>query len=290
MIAIKEDTASGLASGANPFRLLLVEDSPAYADLVREMLAESWEGTLELERVGSAGAACDYLADHHAECVLLDLQLPDARGPEAVGRLQDVAGDVPVVVLSGQEDERVAFDAVQGGAQDYLLKSYADGNLLRRAIRYAVERKRAQLKLTHQALHDALTGLPNRTLFLERLWQALARADRSTAGVALLFLDLDGFKPINDSLGHEAGDRVLTLVARRLEGLLREDDTVARFGGDEFMLLCEGLPPRRRRWRWRTAFWPRLRRRYPSRMAGSISVRASGSRSTRAATRRPQTS
>ena len=101
-------------------------------------------------------------------------------------------------------------------------------------------RKRAEEELTHQALHDSLTGLPNRTLLLDRLDQALARSQRWPEGyLAVMFVDFDRFKVINDGLGHQAGDRALVAIARRLEGLLRPSDTVARFGGDEFVILCE---------------------------------------------------
>lgn len=99
------------------------------------------------------------------------------------------------------------------------------------------ERKEQEAKLTHQALHDPLTGLPNRVLFADRVRMASARRDTGTYGV--IYLDLDTFKPINDTLGHAAGDQVLVEVSRRLEQLLREGDTLARLGGDEFAILCE---------------------------------------------------
>jgi diguanylate cyclase (GGDEF)-like protein/PAS domain S-box-containing protein len=103
------------------------------------------------------------------------------------------------------------------------------------------ERKSAELELAHRALHDGLTGLPNRTLFLDRLGQALRRARRRERGVAVVFLDLDRFKVVNDSLGHKAGDRLLVDVAMRLSSALRPSDTLARFGGDELTLLCEDI-------------------------------------------------
>ena len=101
--------------------------------------------------------------------------------------------------------------------------------------------KEAEEKLTRQALHDPLTGLPNRSLLLDRLHQAVARSSRRAAAVTVLFLDLDNFKLVNDSLGHEAGDKVLVQVARRLLQAVRPTDTVCRFGGDEFVILCEGV-------------------------------------------------
>jgi diguanylate cyclase (GGDEF)-like protein/PAS domain S-box-containing protein len=108
-------------------------------------------------------------------------------------------------------------------------------------LRDISERKRFEEELRHQALHDVLTGLPNRGLLNDRLEQAVARARRGNSAVALLFVDVDRFKAVNDSFGHEAGDKVLITLARELEGAVREEDTVARFGGDEFVVLAEGL-------------------------------------------------
>jgi diguanylate cyclase (GGDEF)-like protein/PAS domain S-box-containing protein len=103
------------------------------------------------------------------------------------------------------------------------------------------ERKEAELELSHAALHDSLTGLPNRALFLDRLGLALRRTERRSGSVAVLFGDLDRFKIVNDSLGHDAGDRLLVDVAKRIAAALRPADTVARFGGDEFTILCEDI-------------------------------------------------
>src|SRR5437588_1293063 len=108
-----------------------------------------------------------------------------------------------------------------------------------------MERKRSEVQLAHQALHDTLTTPPNRALFLDRLGVALDRSRRTGTAVAVLFLDVDGFKAINDSLGHAAGDRLLVALADRLRAMLRPMDTIARFGGDEFTFLFEDLASER---------------------------------------------
>ncbi len=104
------------------------------------------------------------------------------------------------------------------------------------------DRRRAETELTHQATHDGLTGLPNRMLLEDRLQQACGRLRRERDAVAVMFIDLDGFKSVNDNYGHTVGDQVLVEVANRLRQILRSVDTVARLGGDEFVVFCEGLP------------------------------------------------
>lgn len=218
-------------------KVLLVEDNLADARLVQEILREADPMGFDLAHCRGLGDALNLLGFEKVDAVLLDLGLPDARGLEALIPIRQADPDIPVVVLSAHADENLAIEAVQNGAQDYLLKGRGDGALLARALRYAVERKRAELRIRHLAHYDALTDLPNRRLLLDRLGQALARTRRERKMLALLFLDLDHFKVINDTLGHAAGDELLKAVAARLLGCMRECDTVARLSGDEFTLV-----------------------------------------------------
>jgi diguanylate cyclase (GGDEF)-like protein len=233
------ETVSGAIKEA--LRVLSVEDNRGDAILVREMLRDASPDGFVLQNADRLSTAVACLLDGAVDCVLLDLSLPDAEGLEALAQVRTVALDVPIIVLTGRSDEVLAVQAVHEGAQDYLIKGQVDARLLSRSINYAIERKRAEVELAHQAMHDALTALPNRALFYDRLGQALNRVGRHSTAAAVLFLDLDRFKLINDSLGHGAGDKLLVAVAERLSNVLRGGDTAARFGGDEFVILCEDV-------------------------------------------------
>jgi diguanylate cyclase (GGDEF)-like protein len=138
------------------------------------------------------------------------------------------------------------MQSVQHGAQDYITKEECTSQLLTRVIHYAIERKRIEAQLKHLATHDFLTGLPNRALFYDRLGLATKRTNRRNTGglnwkAAIMVMDLDNFKKINDTLGHESGDKVLHQLAPRMRASLRQSDTVARLGGDEFAFVLEGI-------------------------------------------------
>ncbi len=348
--------------------LLLVEDDAGDARLLREMFSEQGSQNTQLTHAESMSEAEQHLGKSVFDIILLDLGLPDAQGLGAVRRARAIAPRIPLVVLTGLDDESLAAQALQEGAQDYLVKGQIEARGLLRALRYAIERKnteealfvekeRAQvtlncigdavictdlpgnvtflnlaaekmtgwlwaeaagrpmaeifrildaisretnpnpmemavgldrtvhlpsncilirrdgfeipiedsvapihdregkatgavivfrdvsaaramaLQMVHSAEHDFLTGLPNRMLVNDRVNQAIAFASRHAKKVAVLFLDLDGFKHINDSLGHAIGDKLLQSITRRLVDCVRGSDTVSRQGGDEFVVL-----------------------------------------------------
>jgi len=178
----------------------------------------------------------EHLAGGETGLVLLDLSLPDSTGLETFSRVYTHSPAVPIIVLTGNDDQKTALSAVKGGAQDYLVKGRLDRELLLRAMHYSIERKRYQIQLEHQANYDALTGLPNRNLLHDRLRQAVY-SQRQSRAIAVVFMDLDHFKFVNDSLGHSTGDLLLKAMGERLRTVLREGDTVGRVGGDEFVLI-----------------------------------------------------
>ena len=360
-------------------KILLVEDNPGDARLLREMLSKQDALDIELTHVSSMSGAENHIAKDAVDIILLDLGLPDVQGLGAVRRARAAASHVPLVVLTGLHDEALAAQVLQEGAQEHLIKGQIETRGLVRAMRYAIERKameeallvkeealfvekeRAQvtlnsigdavictdisgnitflnlvaermtswsrqeaearptaevfrmidaanretapnsmekaveqdrtvvlplnclliqrngsevpvegcispihdregkatgavivfrdvstaramaLQMAHSFQHDFLTGLPNRMLLNDRVKQAIALAPRHLKKVAVLFLDLDGFKHINDSLGHPIGDKLLQSIAARLVTCVRGSDTVSRQGGDEFVVLLSEM-------------------------------------------------
>ncbi len=226
-----------LTEGRAPLKVLLVEDSASDIRLVRELLAEAGQSHIEIATAGTVRQAFDLLGAQTFEAILLDLSLPDSQDLEGLATLHGRATGVPIVVMTGLKDEAAAARALRQGAQDYLVKGWFDGDSLARAVGHAIERSRSGRFLEYLAHHDVLTELPNRTLLEDRLAHALEHARRYRQGLAVLFLDLDHFKTVNDTLGHAVGDRLLQAVAARLCGCVRASDTVGRVGGDEFTIL-----------------------------------------------------
>lgn len=175
------------------------------------------------------------------DVVVLDLGLPGLRGLEAVKAIRSTFAFAPIVVLTGNETPGIAELTIDLGAQDYVPKHEADADRLDRAVRHASRRSAFTSERNYQALHDPLTGLPNRTLLADRGTSLISMARRSGAMVAVLYLDLNGFKSVNDNFGHDAGDRLLIELARRLSATLRPMDTLARVGGDEFVVILSEL-------------------------------------------------
>lgn len=221
-------------------KVLLVEDSPPDARLVELMLDGSKGERAELTTVGTFAAAQESLQSGAFDVVLLDLSLPDGYGIDLVNQVR-LLTEAPIIVFSGSGDEDLAAMAVREGAQDYLVKGHVDDFLLTRSIRYAIERSEERKRMSTLAFYDQLTGLQNRQSFMLSFEQILERARRDQQPIAVLFIDLDGFKVVNDTLGHEGGDHVLIVVAQILRDCVRGSDIVGRLGGDEFVIVLSSI-------------------------------------------------
>lgn len=226
-------------------RVLLVEDSMTDVRVLRENLRDTDPALQpELTHVQTLGDALPLLQQGGYDCVLLDLNLPDSSGVVLVETVRAANREVAIIVLTGLDDERSALEALRRGAQEYAVKGRYDGDDLLRILHHAVERNHLLSELDRQrereyflATHDGLTGLPNRQLLLDRAHAVLNQAERQQAQFALCFIDLDGFKPVNDTHGHAVGDQLLRDVGKLLSDSVRDGDTVARVGGDEFVVL-----------------------------------------------------
>ncbi len=214
-------------------QVLLVEDNPGDVRLVREILKEGGGGEFELIHVSTVREAVEQLrADTQGiDAVLLDLSLPDESGLNTLRRIVDATSTAVVVVMTGGGDEELGLSALREGAQDYLVKGTVTGQMLRRALRFAIGRQSKLQSLSHK---DDLTGLNNRRGFLILAEQQIKIAKRQRTPFLLLFLDLDELKVVNDTFGHAEGNRAIVEAADLLRGCFRQSDVLARFGGDEF--------------------------------------------------------
>jgi diguanylate cyclase (GGDEF)-like protein len=224
-----------------PIRLLLVEDDVADYGRTCDLLDAGRHATYEIDWAQSLEEAMARLGVDAYDVCLLDHGLPDGRGVDLVRAAHNRGLRAPIIMLTRCSTPELDLEAMALGVSDFLDKSRIDATLLERTIRYALARHRQAERLNRLAQYDELTGLANRSLFQDRLRRAVAWARRHDRLAAVMILDLNGFKAVNDRLGHGAGDRLLAIMASRLTRRLRETDTIARLGGDEFALLVENL-------------------------------------------------
>jgi diguanylate cyclase (GGDEF)-like protein len=225
-----------------PIRLLLVEDNPGDALLFTETIKETRAFQFDVAHCDCVDHALAFLAEGTPDMIVLDLGLPDAGGVEAVRKVQLAAPAVPLVVLTGLDDEAYAIQALHAGAQDYLIKGQLNTSLLVRALRYALERHGLQMALRKESTIDELTGLANRRGFLMLAEQQAMLARRTGEQFIVAFIDMDRLKPINDTLGHQAGDAAIAETAEVLRTCFRGSDILGRLGGDEFAALLPATP------------------------------------------------
>lgn len=217
--------------------LLIVEDDPDDVYLIKEYLNADQYKKYSYKHVKTLNDAIIETQNNHFDLILLDLGLPDSGGFEGLKTLNNSDCTVPIVVLTGVDDNTLGEEAIQMGAEDYLPKKIANTLLLSRSINYAIERHRLVLELKRKAELDPLTDLPNRAMIYDKLDFMIQQSERSGQDFALVMLDFDKFKQINDTKGHRFGDLLLKTFADRLKNLMRKSDYVSRYGGDEFFMI-----------------------------------------------------
>jgi len=223
-----------------PETILLAEDDDATRLLLRTALAGDGYTFLEAK---DGIEAVQLFERHRPSLVLVDLAMPGLNGIEACVRIKALSENTPLVVITAIDDGRLVKRAFAAGVTDYLTKPL-HWAVARYRIRRILDTARTERRLRLLAYHDGVTGLPNRPLFYDRAWMALARADRSGHLLALMALGIDGFNPINDTHGRKVGEELLRRIADGLTAAVRKNDTVARVGGDRFLVLLEDLSSR----------------------------------------------
>jgi diguanylate cyclase (GGDEF)-like protein len=258
-----------MQSAMTNVRILVVDDDETLGSIVAQVLEE--EGH-EVTVVQSGEEALALFAQQAFPLVFTDLVMGEVSGLHLLEEIKKTTPDIQVIVMTGHASMDTAVQAMRAGAHDYLVKPFEDLDLITAVARRTIEkielitqnrllidslainnreltelnvrlaeelcqRQRAEKEIHELAYFDPLTGLPNRTLFRDRLDYALAQAWRTKNQLAVLILDLDRFKHVIESLGHEGGDHVLKVVAARLQENIRQSDTLAHLGGDEFALL-----------------------------------------------------
>ena len=222
-------------------KILIVDDRKVNVLLLERMLTGA--GYVSVTSTTDPGEVCRFHREHHYDLILLDLVMPRLDGFEVMAGLKEIEADGYLPVLAVTANPAHKLRALDCGAKDFISKPFDLTEVLMRVrnmleVRLVYEATRNHGKtLESLALQDPLTGLVNRRLLAERVSTALVHARRSSSPMAVIYLDLDGFKEVNNTLGHSAGDALLKLVAGRLVATVREEDTVARFGGDEFVIV-----------------------------------------------------
>jgi len=219
--------------------VLVVDDDRSTRSALRYALQRS--GFI-VEEASDGAHALELVERIIPDVILMDAMMPQMDGFAACAKLQEMphGKDIPVLMITALEDSQSIQRAFTAGASDYIPKPL-NLEVVNQRVRRVVEANRAERRVRHLAYNDTLTGLPNRTFFTDRLNRAIERAERYGRSLAVLFLDLDRFKFVNDTLGHEIGDRLLKVAAERIKSCVRSSDCVARLGGDEFTVLMDEL-------------------------------------------------
>lgn len=231
-------------------KVLIVDDDVVDRKVVKRTLCASSDSHHEVQEATSAAQGMSLLSSSQFDVILLDYRMPEVDGIEMVSdmRAKPDMGNTAIVMISAYDEPSLALDCIEAGAQDFLAKNEITLSKLEKAIlfankRFEIEQRmhKSYLAVKRMAEKDPLTGLSNRYHFEETLKILIASNKRVTSKVALLALDLDNFKHINDTMGHAAGDKVLQQSVKRIRKCLRNNEGFARLGGDEFAIILGNI-------------------------------------------------
>ncbi|VAW65834.1 Sensory box/GGDEF family protein [hydrothermal vent metagenome] len=219
--------------------ILVADDDPSIRLLLRHVMEQCGYHVIE---ASNGIEAIQFTIKQLPDLILMDAVMPELDGFRATEEIRKMpeCESITVLMATSLDDDKSIARAFEVGACDYVTKPF-NWSVLKHRVTRMLFAADAERKIRHIAYHDSLTGLPNRMLFMDRIDQAISRAEREQGQFALLYIDIDHFKVINDSMGHAAGDQLLNTVSERLRHVLRKSDTVARLGGDEFTVIIEGL-------------------------------------------------
>lgn len=222
-------------------KILFIDREHGEYLLIADILSQVRHVHYDLTWCNQLDAALPKILSQDYDLVLLDYYWGDQTARDLLNAARVQACQTPIVVMTDEMETEVDREAIRAGASDYMIKDQIDAQLLERTLRYAIERKQTELHLARLAHYDPLTDIPNRILFRDRLEHAIRLAERDNTGFTLMFIDLNGFKQVNDTFGHDAGDALIRICAERLNESMRRSDSVARMGGDEFTLLLQNI-------------------------------------------------
>ncbi|MDT8283520.1 MAG: EAL domain-containing protein [Gammaproteobacteria bacterium] len=218
--------------------VVLADDDPSIRLMVRHVLESE---DFDIVEASDGIEAIKAVEKYHPALILLDAVMPGIDGFTTCQRIKDNGHtDIPVMMITGLDDDASVERAYEVGAIDFITKPIKWA-VLKHRVKSVVAKVIAERKVKLLAYRDTLTGLPNRLLFADRLEQAVMRSERSRTSMALMLIDIDDFKLVNDSFGHDAGDKLIKAVADLISKSLRRADTIARLGGDEFAVIIEGI-------------------------------------------------
>src|SRR6201998_2425773 len=221
--------------------ILIADDDKATRVLLRRVMEREGYKVVAAETGTEAVRLCQSVA---IDLILLDYIMPELDGVDACAQIRalDRYKATPVLMITSLDDEASIHRALVCGASDYITKPILLP-VLRQRVRHLLASRRAERFMMHLAYHDSLTALPNRAFFHQRLGEVLATSAGSDERHAVMYIDLDQFKIVNDTCGHTAGDQLLRQLANLLQSTLRKGDLLARLGGDEFGVLLIGCDP-----------------------------------------------